>query len=210
MSLFPRIRVSESAPTLNYPVSTVVRLIKAGTWLTIANLVTRILSSLTLPLLARLLGPSALGIYSIVFATAQTGQSISSLGAEVVMHRNGAQYKTIGAESVGRLFGVGMAMVCIMSALCGLIVFIFRVPLAVHWLGRPELSTWLGIAALIILIQPLGAVPLFFLASLQDFRSFALRTSLGVFFSSAVTVALPIWSFLMVRPVLRDKAIRLS
>lgn len=209
--------------------SNIARLIKAGTWLTFANLVSRILSSLTLPVLARLLGPSALGIYSIVFAMAQTGQSVSSLGAEVVMHRNGAQYRSRGSEAVGRLFGVGMTLVCFMSALCGVMVFLFRELLAQYWLARPELSGWLGLAALLILVQPLGTVPMLFLASLQDFRSYALRSSLGIVISSAITVLLA-WkyglsgavvgmiagafvqaglSFLMVRPALRAKSIRL-
>lgn len=209
--------------------SNISRLIKAGTWLTLANVISKLASALTLPLLARLLGPSALGIYSIVFAMAQTGQAISSLGAEVVMHRNGAQYKTIGSEAVGRLFGVGMSLVCVMSLLCGAAVWLFRVPLATHWLARPDLSGWLGAAALLILLQPLGAVPLLFLASLQEFRAYAMRSSLGIVFGSVVTILLTwtygltgavvgmlvaalgqtVWSFLIVRPALRARAIRL-
>jgi len=205
------------------------KLIRAGTWLTAANVVSRFSSALVLPLLARMLGPSALGIYSIVFAMAQTGQSASSLGIEAVMHRNGAQHKTIGEEAVGRLFGVGLILICLVSVLCGMLVWLFRAPLAVYWLGKPDLADWLGIAALLIALQPLGTVPLLFLASLQEFRAYALRSTLGVLFGAAVT-AFMAWrqglpgailgmvisavlqiglSILLVRPALKTHAIRL-
>jgi O-antigen/teichoic acid export membrane protein len=209
--------------------SNVARLIKAGTWLTVANVVSKLATSMTLPVLARLLGPTALGIYSLVFTMAQTGQSISSLGAEVVMHRNGAQYKSIGSDAVGRLFGVGMTLVCLTSLICGAMVWLFRSTLSEHWLGRPELAGWLGAAALLIALQPLGNVPLLFLVSLQEFRSYALRSSLGLVFTSAITALMAwkfglkgaviglivgalgqtLWSFIIVRPALKERAIRL-
>ena len=186
-------------------------------------------SAAALPLLARLLGPASLGIYSIVFATAQTGQTISTLGAEVVMQRNGAQHKSLGAEAVGRLFGVGISIICVASFVCGALVWFFRAFLADHWLGQPNLARWLGAAALLIVLQPLGWVPLIFLASLQEFRAYALRSALGVVFGSAVTVVLAwkygvkgavlgmlaaalaqiLWSYVIVRPSLRALSIRL-
>lgn len=184
---------------------------------------------LVLPALARLLGPEGLGIYSIVFSLTQSTQGICGLGAELAMQRNGAQHETIGAESVGRLFGVGLFLISVTSAVAGLFVWIFRAQLAEHWLGQPKVSSWLGGAALLIVLQPLGTIPLLFLASLQDFRAYALRSSIGVVFGAVVTVALAWnyglpgaiwgmilsaaaqigWSYFIVKPVLNLKGIHL-
>lgn len=209
--------------------SAIASLIKGGAWLTLANVVSKLASMLALPILARLLGPESLGIYSIVFSLAQSAQGFSSLGADIAMHRNGAQYKTLGTEAVGRLFGVGLALICLVSAVTGLGVWFFRDLLAQHWLGRPDVTTWLGAAALLIVLQPFSNIPLLFLASLQDFRAYALRSSVEMVFSSALTVLLAWklglagavlglvlaeivqipWSYLIAKPVLRVRGIRL-
>jgi O-antigen/teichoic acid export membrane protein len=98
-----------------------------------------------------------------------------------------------------------------------------------YWLGKPELSPWFGAASLLIVLQPLGAIPLLFLASLQEFRAYALRSSLGIILGAAVTVFMA-WrrgldgaivgmilaavlqiglSIVLVRPALRNHAIQL-
>lgn len=209
--------------------SAIAKLIKGGAWLTLANVVSKLASALALPLLARLLGPESLGIYSVVFSLAQSAQGFSTLGADVAMQRNGAQHKTIGNDAVGRLFGVGLSLICLVSAVTGLGIWFFREPLAKHWLGQPDVIPWLGTTAILIGLQPWGNVPLLFLASLQEFRAYALRSSLGMIVSSAATVVLAwrlglagavqglllaaiaqiFWSYLIVKPVLRSKGIRL-
>jgi O-antigen/teichoic acid export membrane protein len=209
--------------------SAIAKLIKGGAWLTLANVVSKLASALVLPVLARLLGPQALGIYSIVFSLAQSAQGFSSLGADVAMHRNGAQYQTIGTEAVGRLFGVGLSLICLVSAVTGLGVWFFRDPLAQHWLGQPEVTPWLGAAALLIVLQPFSNIPLLFLASLQDFRAYALRSSVEMVFASALVVLLAWkfelagavlglvvakiaqipWSYFVAKPVLQARGIRL-
>ncbi|MEW5856159.1 MAG: oligosaccharide flippase family protein [Cyanobacteriota bacterium] len=209
--------------------SAIAKLIKGGAWLTLANVVSKLASALALPLLARLLGPESLGIYSVVFSLAQSAQSFSTLGADVAMQRNGAQHNTLGTDAVGRLFGVGLSLICLVSAVTGLGIWFFREPLAKHWLGQPDVIPWLGATAILIVLQPWGNIPLLFLASLQDFRAYALRSSLGMIVSSAATVVLAwkfglagavqglllaaiaqiVWSYLIVKPVLRSKGIRL-
>lgn len=210
--------------------SAITNLIKGGAWLTLANVVSKLASVLALPILARLLGPESLGIYSIVFSLAQSAQGFSSLGADIAMHRNGAQYKTLATKAVGRLFGVGLSLICLVSALTGLGVWVFRHPLAQHWLGQPDVTPWLGATALLIGLQPFGNVPLLFLASLQDFRAYALRSSVGMVVSSTATVLLAwklglagavlglilaaitqiLWSYLIVKPVLQIRGIHLQ
>jgi O-antigen/teichoic acid export membrane protein len=209
--------------------SIVVKLIKGGAWLTLANVIAKLASGISLPLLARLLGPETFGIFSVVFSVVQSAQGFSSLGADVAMHRNGSKHETTGSETVGRLFGVGFSIICLMSCLAGFGVWMFQKPLAQHWLGQPTVTPWLGMAAFLIVLSPFGNVPLLFLASLHDFRAYAIRSSLGMVLSSVLPVLLAwhyglqgaiyglmggaiaqiIWSYLIVAPALRLKGIRL-
>jgi len=206
---------------------TSAKLLKGSAWLSIASLIAKLASFIALPILARLLDPQGLGVYNIVFSLAQSGQAFSSLGIEVTLQRNGAQYKTVGTEAVGRLFGVGLIMNCSVSAIVGLGVWLFRESLAEHWLAQPSIVPWLGLAAILITLQPFGNLPLQFLSSLQDFRAYALRSSIGIVFSSIFTVVLAwwmglsgallgmllaaivqiFWSYLIVKPVLQTREI---
>lgn len=209
--------------------SAIAKLIKGGAWLTLANVIAKLASALAIPILARLLNPESLGIYSIVVSLTQSAQGFSTLGADIAMQRNGAQYKTVGTETVGRLFGVGLSLICLVSTVTGLGIWLFRYSLAKYWLGQPELINWLGAAALLIVLQPFSNVFLLFLASLQDFRAYALRSSVETIFTSALTVLLgwkfgiagavqglilaaiikiP-WSYLVAKPVLLVRGIRL-
>lgn len=205
------------------------KLVKGSACLSIASFVAKLASFITLPILARLLDPQGLGIYNIIFSLAQSGQGFSSLGIEITLQRNGAQYKTLGTEAVGRLFGVGLIMNCSVSAIVGLGVWLFREPLAKHWLAQPSITPWLGLTAILITLQPFGNLPLQFLSSLQDFRAYALRSSIGVIFSSILTVGMAwqmglsgalfgmllaaiiqiLWSYLIVKPVLQAREIHL-
>jgi O-antigen/teichoic acid export membrane protein len=154
---------------------------------------------------------------------------MGGLGVPIALQRNGAQHEAIGKEAVGRLFGVGLVIIYVVSSCIGLGIFFFRDFLAQHWLGQPEVATWLQFALPICLLLPLGSVPLLFLSALQDFRGYALRSSLGRIVESFIVVifawwlglkgafigmvlgaiAQIIWSYLIVKPVLKARGIHL-
>ena len=201
--------------------------VKGGSWLTLASVASKLVSVLTIPLLARALGPEALGIYSIIFVLTQSAQSFSSVGADVAMQRDGARYELLGATKVGNIFGVGLSLICLASVIVAMLIACYRSFLAQHWLGQPSVVPWLGLAAIVIGLQPFGAVPLTFLSSLKDFRAYAIRSTLGHVVTNLLTVILGygfglygallglvfsammqiFWSFLIVRPVLSAKGI---
>jgi O-antigen/teichoic acid export membrane protein len=203
--------------------------IKSGTWLAFASVVSKLTSVLSLPLLARLLTPESIGIYSIVISLAQSIDNFSDLGVSIAMERNGSQHKTLGVEAVGRLFGVGFAIICLANTCMAAAIYWFREPLAQHWLGQTNVTIWLGATAILICLQPFGKIPLTFLASLQDFRAYAIRSSLGVLGSGIATVLLGwqfglsgailgliiaaflqiFWSYAIVYPVLNKTKIKL-
>jgi O-antigen/teichoic acid export membrane protein len=211
-------------------VNVVTKLIKGGAWLSMSSILSKIASALTLPALARLLGPELLGIYSIVFSLLQSAQSFSSLGVDVSIQRNGAQFDTIGGRAVGRLFSVGFVLIVVVNTVTAVGVFVFRQPLAHHWLGQSEVASWLAITAIIVFLQPLGNVPLLFLSGIQEFRAYAINSTLSVLVSSLLAVSLSywfgllgallgivvssalqiIWSYLLVKPVLSSRGIILG
>jgi O-antigen/teichoic acid export membrane protein len=206
------------------------RLLRAGTWLTAAVVVSRLSSAIAVPLVARLLGPEALGVYTIGTSLTQSAQQLGSLGTEVAIHRNSARLATLGAKSIGALFGAGLLLVFTSNALIALGLFALRGPVAARWLGREDLSGYVAATAVVILLQPLGNLPLSFLAGLQDFRGYALRSGLGSTGVALLTVGLAtvaglpgafaglaagtllqaVWTWIIVRAVLRRTAIRLS
>lgn len=101
-------------------------LAKGSLWLISTSVVTRIVSFIALPILARLLGAADLGIYNLLQNTIQTADGLSRLGADSAMHRYGAQYETSGAESVGRLFGVGACLIFISSSLIAISLWLLK------------------------------------------------------------------------------------
>jgi O-antigen/teichoic acid export membrane protein len=209
--------------------SEIARLIKSNVWLSLGNILARLTSALTLPVLARLFGPQSLGAYNIVISLAQTVQGFSGLGIEIALQRNGARHQTIGSVAIGRLFGVSLVLICTISAVMGLGIWCFRQSLADYWLIEPSAASWLGAAGVLAGLQPLGNVPLLFLAGLQDFRAYAVRSSLGLIFSNIITILSAwqfglqgavggliisailqiFWSYLIIKPVLKLRNIRL-
>ncbi len=207
---------------------TITSLIKSGLWLTLAKVVSKLVTSLTLPILGRLLGPESFGIYTVALSLIQLAQNFSDLGVTVAIQRNGAQYQILGKAATGRLFGVGLALISLVSLALGLAVWIWQAFLVQSWLHELQVAPWLGIAAIVIAIQPFGAVPLLFLAGLQEFRSYALRSSLGLIVGNGIAVVATwqfglagaiwglllaallqiVWSYLIVKPVLESKGIR--
>lgn len=205
-------------------------LIRSNAWLSVASIISRITSGLTLPILARLIGPQSLGIYNVLVSLVQTVQGFTGLGIEVNLQRHGAKYQTVGAESTGRLFGISFILICTVNAIFGLGLWYFRHPIADNWLANADMANWLGVAGIITVLQPIGNTPLLFLASLQEFRSFAVGSSLGLIINNIVVLLLTwhfglkgsveglivaaffqiILSYLLLKPVLQSKGIRLQ
>jgi O-antigen/teichoic acid export membrane protein len=202
---------------------------KGSFWVVLANVVTRFAGFVTLPLLARLLGPANLGLYSLVQNTVQTGDGLGRLGVDAAMHRNGSQYETIGTKAVGRLFGVGACLMIGAGGLIAICVWVARNALALNWLGEPRVEPWLGLTALIIVLTAISNPPWVYLVALHAFRSYSLRSSVLSIAGAILTLSLAwffgfagalwglgltaliqaIWGWWLTLPVLHEKEIRL-
>jgi O-antigen/teichoic acid export membrane protein len=168
-------------------------ILKGSSWAVLATVVTRATGLITLPLLARLLEPANLGLYNLVLNTVQTGDNLSRLGADAAMHRNGAQYKTLGTEAVGRLFGVGAWLTIASSSVIALGLWLGRATIAHTWLSEPKIEPWLGLAALAIMLNAIGNPSWFYLIALQAFRTYSIRTSIVTILGSGITLALALF-----------------
>jgi O-antigen/teichoic acid export membrane protein len=129
--------------------------------------------------LARLLGPKQLGIYSLVFWLVQSGTMLGRLGVDAAMHRNGAQIYRTNPVATGRLLGVGSTMMGLSFTALSAAVWIWRSPLAEHWLGNKEAAEWFGYAGAILFTEGMGLVLMTGLLSLHKFQNHSMATATG-------------------------------
>lgn len=146
-------------------------------WVGTGALVTRFSSFLVLPFLARLLGPTELGLYNLIQATIQAADGLANVGADVSIHRNGAQYGVSKPEALGRLFGVGACLIISSGLIIATLLWITKRQIATQWLGDSRVELWLTWASIIVFIQIAGNPAWLYMLALKAFREFAIRQS---------------------------------
>jgi O-antigen/teichoic acid export membrane protein len=159
--------------------SSITKFLKGSILLSIASVVVRLSGILVLIPLARLLGSNQLGIYSLVFWLVQSGTMVGRLGIDAAMHRNGSQLYHTNPSATGRLLGVGSTLMTLSFITLSLTIWIWRSPLAEHWLGNKEAEQWLGFAAVDLFLEGMGLVFTVGLLSLHNFNANSLTTSVG-------------------------------
>ncbi|MGC1396746.1 MAG: oligosaccharide flippase family protein [Coleofasciculaceae cyanobacterium] len=159
--------------------SVLTKLFKGGLLLSAANLLVRVSGLLVLVPLARILGPTHLGIYSLVFWLVQSSSALGRLGIDVAMHRNGAKLYRTDPVATGRLLGVGSTLMGIAFTAITAAVWIWRSPLAEHWLGNAGAAEWMGYAAVLLFIEGIGLILMTSLLSLHSFKAHSLVTVIG-------------------------------
>jgi O-antigen/teichoic acid export membrane protein len=168
--------------------SSLKQLIKGSFWILIANLFTRFSGFIVLPIIARLLGPSGLGIYSVIQQTIQTADVLSRVGLDLAIHRNGAQYETLGVERTGRTFGVGGLLIAVTGAFLAIGLANFPNFIAVNLLGDPQTETWLRIASYAIFFTAIATPSWIYLMAVHAFRAYSLRTTLVTILGAILTL----------------------
>lgn len=159
--------------------SIVTKFLKGSLLLSVASVVVRLSGILVLVPLARLLGPNQLGIYSLVFWLVLSGTTLGRLGVDAAMHRNGAQLYQTDPVATGRLLGVGGTLMGVSFTILTAAVWIWRSPLAEHWLGNRDAAQWFGYAAIILGLESASLVLMTGLLSLHSFQDHSLATAVG-------------------------------
>jgi O-antigen/teichoic acid export membrane protein len=174
--------------------STVSSFLKSSFLLTLGNVASRAISALSVPFIARSLGPEAFGVFSAISTLIQSSFTLASFGAEVEVQRVGAKLDQVGPAVVGRTFGVGIFLMLLGSTLCGIALLLMRERVAIQWFNAPAMLPWVTAVALLIALQPLSTLPLTMMAGLGDFKGFTVRTSVGAAISGLIGV-LGAWFF---------------
>jgi O-antigen/teichoic acid export membrane protein len=203
--------------------------LKGSFWVVFATVITRFAGFIALPILARILGPADLGLYNLVQNTVQTGDGLSRIGTDAAMHRNGAQYETLGTQAVGRLFGVGACLTIFAGSFIAICLWVGRKVIAQNWFVEPKIEPWLILTALAIFFTVIGNPSWFYLVALQAFRTYSLRASVISILGAVVTLLLAYyfgltgavysllltafvqatWGWWLTLPILKEKGIKL-
>lgn len=168
--------------------SSLKQLLKGSFWILIASLATRIAGLILLPILARKLEPAGLGIYGLVQQTMQTADNLGRVGLDLAIHRNGAQYQTLGKEETGRIFGVGGLLMIAVGGIFATALWLYPDDLAINFLGDAQLAPWLPIAGWGVLFLAIAAPASSYLAALQAFGAYAISTSASTMLGNAITI----------------------
>jgi O-antigen/teichoic acid export membrane protein len=155
------------------------KFLKGSLLLSFASLVVRLSGILVLIPLARLLGPEKLGVYSLVFWLVQTGTTLGRLGVDAAMHRNGSQLYQSDPVAAGRIFGAGSTLMGLSFTVLSIVIWIWRYPLATHWLSNKDAIPWFSYGAIILFLEGISLVAMTGLLSLHNFKAHALATSVG-------------------------------
>jgi O-antigen/teichoic acid export membrane protein len=161
--------------------SSLTKFVKGSVLLSIASVVVRLSGMLVLIPLARMLGAEQLGIYSLVFWMVQCSTSVGMLGVDVAMHRNGAKLYQTDPIATGRLLGTGTLLMGTSFTTLALSLWIWRLPLAEHWIVNVSATRWFGFAAVMLLLEGIGLIGMTLLLSLHRFREHSLATATGAF-----------------------------
>ncbi|MBW4583133.1 MAG: oligosaccharide flippase family protein [Tildeniella nuda ZEHNDER 1965/U140] len=165
-------------------------LLKSSFLLVIATLVSRLSGLIVLPIVARLLGPSSLGLFSLLQNTAQTADMLSRIGVDAAMHRNGAQYESLDRQSVGRLLGVGSCLIIIAGIFIALFICLNAQLVASLVLGDAKAAQWLNLTALTVVLTVAFTPSWICLIALHAFKAYTILTSLSSIVGALLTLLL--------------------
>jgi O-antigen/teichoic acid export membrane protein len=153
--------------------------LKGSAFLTASSILVRVSGILVLIPLTRLLNSEELGIYTLMFWVVQSLTNIGRFGVDITLHRNGAKNYQSDPISTGRLLGTGFILMIFSFTILSLCLWIWRLPLAEHWLAQKEVAKWLAYSGLLNQVEGLGIIILTGLLSLHSFQENTIATSAG-------------------------------
>lgn len=163
------------------------RVARGAAWVTLGSILYRGALALTMIALARVLGKSAYGQFSIIISTVLMGETLAILGMGVTATKHIAQYRTRSPE---RIIGVIQLTIGVVTATGGALagaVYIWAPWLARTVLNAPEVAYGLRIGALVLLFESLYGAMISILNGFQAYRSVsAINAVMGALLLSLV------------------------
>lgn len=146
------------------------RLASGAFWTLLGNLISRFLSVAAMIVLARLLGTSEFGEFSVLQSTLLTLQTLSGLGLGWAATRYVAKYKLTDLERVGRVSYFSENAALIAGCVCALILIFGADWVAEHVLEAQHLASLLKIISFSIALSATLGVKNGILMGLGKFR----------------------------------------
>lgn len=147
-------------------------------------------------LVARFLGPSDYGLYSLTLIFPILLVTVSRLGIEEALVRFPAKLRAEGKTDAAHrvILSATKLRLCIGFAL-SVITFLLSDPIAIHLLKRPEIGSYLKIASIVILLQGVFSAAYSAFVGLDRMGQSALLKSIMSVVKSSVSPALIILGF---------------
>lgn len=136
------------------------------------SFIQRLLGMATTVVLARFLGATGLGAYSVVMTTSTSAYGLVRLGVDGAIHVHTAEgfADEAGRRKMEELLAAACLLLVAAGGVGGLTCLAFANPLARAIYGEPELATWIRVAGIAVFLQ---AVSQFFYATLAGLHRFA-------------------------------------
>ncbi len=142
-------------------------------------IISRFLGLITTVLLARFLGPTALGIFSAVQVTANTMHGLGHLGVTSTILVVTASEDKSHQGIIGDLLGVGLLIISITACTCAMVTMYASSWLAQTLFKDPDLGSWILWATPLVLLEFLRQYCFFSLSGLHASKKYAFIMTIG-------------------------------
>jgi len=129
---------------------------RGGLFLFIGNTSSTVILAVGIIIVARFLGPSSYGLYTLTLVIPTLLVSLSDAGMNLALVRLPARFRAAGEYArADRLIRLGLLLKLAISTVAFIVCYLASTPIAATVLNRPELGPFLQIASLMIVFQAL-------------------------------------------------------
>jgi len=127
---------------------------RGGLFLFIGNASSTVILAVGIIIVARLLGPSSYGLYTLAIVIPMLLVSLSDAGMNFALVRLPARLRSVGDHArASRLIRLGFLLKLAISAVAFLVCYVGSAVIATTVLNRPELAPFVQLASLMIIFQ---------------------------------------------------------
>ena len=150
-----------------------------------SNVLAKILSFLTISIVARILSTQEVGIYNGLLTVALSINQMADLGIGIILQRESARVSISGSKKLGNIYGVAILFTLLLNLLIFIIITVFDGYFYQLLLGKDaKMSIELfRLIPYIIFFQYLNQLPSYLIMGVGEFKEYAKRTVASNFFS---------------------------
>jgi len=167
--------------------------VRGGFFLILGNIISIIVSAVSVLIVARILGPEEYGLYSISIIVPSLLSLFLRMGINEGTIKQLASFKVSGEESkIANLLVQILSFKFLLGLIVTVICFTFSDYFAVYFFHRPDMSYYIQIASLLIVLQEIFLILNSFFIGSDKAQFNALITDVQAFFKAAISASLVI------------------